>query len=76
MKNIPKVEQSIQSDTVLLSCSAGDLCQYDTFMTANNMHVNLTAMLQNYYQNSEIDDLYLFLYNIFIMSYSMDVMQT
>lgn len=48
MNNIPKVQQAIQSDIVLISCSAGDLGHYDTFINQNDCRVNLTDMLDTY----------------------------
>ena len=48
MERIPQVEESIKSDVILISCSAGDLGTYDSFMLPTNEHVNLTSMLDTY----------------------------
>ena len=48
MENIPTVEKAIQSDKVLISCSAGDLGPYDTFINGEDKRVNLTKMLEDY----------------------------
>lgn len=48
LNNIPEVQQAIQSDVVLISCSAGDLGQYNTFINQEDCRVNLTEMLDEY----------------------------
>lgn len=52
MKNMDKVFEAISSENVLLSCSAGDLGDYNTFINEKDCRVNLENMIKEYNQNS------------------------